>query len=162
MSKLYTYAIAIGGNIGDSEAVVHAASDKIASTLLSDSITSPWYKTEPWGDEDQEWFTNGVIIGQSNVSPHYLLHKLQAIETEYGKSKETRWGARTLDLDILLIDNLVIEDDILIVPHPRLHLRNFVLYPMCDIAADWIHPILQKSMAELLQSCPDAGRIIKL
>jgi len=112
---------------------------------------SPFYETSPVGVTDQPSFYNAVLRLHTEFSPHELLERLLHIETAvFGRIRTTLWGPRRMDLDLLLHGEVAVSDDRLIVPHPRMTERRFVLQPLCDIAPELVHPIMGKSMAELL------------
>ena len=129
--------IALGGNIGDVRATfasaIPAICSRAAATLLARSSD---YLTPPWGKEDQPPFINACIRIETPLAPHALLHVLLAVEAEHGRRRETLWGPRTLDLDLLAYDDVAMADAELILPHPRLHERAFVLVPLAEIAPD--------------------------
>jgi 2-amino-4-hydroxy-6-hydroxymethyldihydropteridine diphosphokinase len=115
---------------------------------------SPWYLSEPVPASDQPWFVNGVVEVATELPPTELLARLLALETQFGRERRTRDAARTLDLDLLDYDGRECATPNLILPHPRLHERRFVLAPLCDIVPDWRHPRLGLTAAELLAGLP--------
>jgi len=150
--------IALGGNLGDVQSCFESARKTIAEhpscCLIQSSLL---YQTPPLGPAGQADYLNAVIIIKTNLEPLRLLQLLQDIEHTHGRIRHEHWGARTLDLDILAYDNLHLQSDILTIPHNQLHLRQFVLQPLCDIAPKWLHPALRKNASELLQSLLDSG-----
>jgi len=120
------------------------------------------YSSPPWGFEHPHWFLNQVVNLKSEITPETLLKKTQFIEKEVGRREKTRKGkyeARLIDVDILFIDNQVINRPELIVPHPRLHLRRFTLLPLNELFPGRWHPVLQKTVSELLGECPDEAEV---
>jgi 2-amino-4-hydroxy-6-hydroxymethyldihydropteridine diphosphokinase len=124
---------------------------------------SPFYETEPVGYKNQGWFINGAVKIETRLEPFQLLRNIKSVETNFGRDfKQIRFGPRPLDLDILLYDDLVKNTADLVIPHPRMHERCFVLRPLCDIAAEVVHPILKKSIARLLKDLGDCEQKIVL
>lgn len=120
---------------------------------------SRFYRTEPVGFTDQEWFVNAVVEVETRLDPFGLLEKLQAIQRRAGRREDAiRFGPRILDLDILLYDDLVLDAPRLVIPHPRMHERRFVLLPMCDINPSVLHPVLDREAADLLDDLEAAGQ----
>ena len=115
---------------------------------------SPWYLSEPVPASDQPWFVNGVVEIATELPPPELLARLLALEAQFGRERGARDAARTLDLDLLDYDGRECSTPDLVLPHPRLHERRFVLAPLCDIVPDWRHPRLGLSAAELLAGLP--------
>jgi 2-amino-4-hydroxy-6-hydroxymethyldihydropteridine diphosphokinase len=111
---------------------------------------SPWYLSEPIPASDQPWFVNGVVTVKTDMPPPEFLARLLALEAQFGRERGERDGARTLDLDLLDYDGRQCCTVALVLPHPRLHERRFVLVPLCDIAPHWRHPRLGLTAAELL------------
>jgi len=103
------------------------------------------YQTPPLGPAGQADYLNAVIAINTYLKPLALLRLLQDIENTHGRIRQDRWGSRTLDLDILAYNNLHLESDILTIPHNQLHLRQFVLRPLCDISPQWLHPSIKRN-----------------
>ena len=146
----HTVYIALGTNLGDRLANLCAAIESMPPDVcvLAESYI---YETPPWGYEDQPAFLNMVIKAETGLEPESLLTYLKQLEVQLGREQNFRWGPRLIDLDILFYDDLVIASPPLVIPHPRLHERGFVLVPMADVAAELVHPLLEKSIWELLQ-----------
>ena len=127
--------------------------------VLTITKKSSLYETEPVGKKDQPWFFNMVIEGETNLSPEDLLRTCQAIEKKLGRVEGEKWGPRPIDIDILLYGDLVLNLPHLTIPHSRLHLRNFVLQPLSEIAPNIIHPISKKLIKELLKISLDTSKV---
>jgi 2-amino-4-hydroxy-6-hydroxymethyldihydropteridine diphosphokinase len=141
--------IALGSNLGDRMALLTEARQRL-EFVLRDTRMSPIYETDPVGYADQPRFLNAVLRGTTDVSPHNLLREMQRIEDELGRERPFPNSPRTVDLDLLLYDDLVLDTPALTLPHPRLHERHFVLLPLADLAPDLLHPVLQRTAVELL------------
>jgi 2-amino-4-hydroxy-6-hydroxymethyldihydropteridine diphosphokinase len=113
------------------------------------------YETQPVGFDEQPWFLNIAVELQTSMAALDLLECCRRIEEAAGRTREIRWGPRTLDLDILLYGDCVVHEPNLSIPHPRMAERRFVLRPLADIAPDAVHPVLNKTVRKLLDSCPD-------
>ena len=134
-------AIALGSNLGDSLATLEAATAELAAIPgMQLQAKSSWYITKAVGPPQPDYL-NGCIILQVEINPQELLQKLLAIEEKFGRVRQQRWGARSLDLDLLLYDDLIIDTPNLQIPHPRMQERAFVLVPLAEIAPDWVEPI---------------------
>ena len=141
-------AIALGSNLGDKRAHLQHAVFRLGS-LLQDSRVSGFYETEPVGTEGQPSFLNAAMVGRFGQTPHELLQALMSIELERGRLRTTRWAARTLDLDLVLFGNQIINEPDLIVPHPLFRERAFVLQPLAEIAPELIDPVTALTVGEL-------------
>ena len=145
--------VAIGSNMGDKEKYLQEAikgladHERIVVTQVSSLIT-----TEPYGGVEQDVFLNGMVEIKTLLTPHELLDYLHELEQKAGRERILRWGPRTLDLDIVFYDKLIFEDDVLIIPHVDMENRDFVIKPMVELNANYRHPILQKTMKQLLDA----------
>lgn len=151
----YTVILHTGSNLGDRATYLAAARAAIGAQIGPIQAASAIYETAAWGVEDQPAFLNQALLIHTRLSANAVLRTIQAIEQSAGRAREVRWGARTLDIDILTYDDAVLETPALVLPHPRLSERNFVLAPLCDIAPEWRHPVLQRTAAQLWADCPD-------
>jgi len=150
--------IALGGNIGDVPAHFRAARNRIEALPQTHVLQSSLlYQTPPLGPPGQPDYCNAVIELASTLAPLDLLNALQKIEVKLGRIRAEHWGARTLDLDIIAIGREIIDSDRLIVPHPLMQHRQFVLRPLCDIAPNWQHPRLDKTAIALLNTLLQTG-----
>ncbi|MGB5595202.1 MAG: 2-amino-4-hydroxy-6-hydroxymethyldihydropteridine diphosphokinase, partial [Crocosphaera sp.] len=144
-------AIALGSNLGDSlnilETTIILLSQHSSLELISHS---PWYQTTPVGPPQPDYL-NGCAILETSLKPEKLLQTLLDIEQQFGRIRRLKWGPRTLDLDVLLYGDLILETPFLQIPHPRMIERAFVLVPLCEIAATWTHPITKKTIKEHLK-----------
>lgn len=144
--------IGIGSNLGDREFNCKQAISLLRQKGTTVSKESSLYETKPWGVRDQPLFLNMAIEIETDLKPFDLLSTLKDIEKEMGREETFLWGPRIIDLDILLYDNNIVdEEEGLIIPHPHMQDREFVLRPLCEIAGDVTHPLLLLSMGELLQ-----------
>ena len=117
------------------------------------------YETPPWGYEDQPNFFNQVVSVKTYLEPLALLRHIKRLEIALGRKATFKYGPRLIDIDVLFYDDVVLEEPSLVIPHPHLHERAFVLIPMMDIAPDFIHPVKRKSIRELTVLCNTAGII---
>ena len=161
-NSMHAAYIGFGSNIGDRLAHIQNALDTLSKT---EGITlqriSSIYTTDPVGYKAQAQFLNGVAAIQTSLSPLPLLHTLKDIETAIGRKHRIRWGPREIDLDILIYGDLCIQTEKLVIPHPEMHLRGFVLVPLAEIAPDLVHPVFQESIQTLLNRLEDGKFVLK-
>ena len=158
--KLQTLFLSLGSNLGNREENLNQAIQLIRQNISTNLSISNIYETEPWGNLNQAGFLNLILkIENSSLLPHEVLEKIQKIENELGRVRVEKWGERCIDIDIIYYDDLIIDDARLVIPHPFVQERKFVLVPLADVAPDWVHPILQKTTLQMLQDCPDSGWI---
>jgi 2-amino-4-hydroxy-6-hydroxymethyldihydropteridine diphosphokinase len=143
--------LALGTNLGERHANLRAAIEALSPDVKV-IAESKVYETPPWGYENQPAFLNMAVKCETNLEPESLLKRLKQFEVQLGREQSFRWGPRLIDIDVLFYDDLILESESLIIPHPRLHERAFVLVPLADIAPDFVHPVLKKTIKELLAS----------
>lgn len=158
MEKVY---LLIGGNLGNRESNIHKAhyfiTDKIGEIVLKSSI----YQTAPWGNTNQPQFLNQVLVCQTALNPQQVLARILEIEAAFKRVKHEKWGARTMDIDILFYNDCVVDTPNLIIPHTLLAQRRFALKPLSDVAPLFIHPILNTTVAQLLLNCEDDLEVLE-
>lgn len=158
----HTVFLSIGSNVGDK---LQNCKDAIENLAGSKKITiikkSSFYETEPWGEIDQDWFINCVIEIETELNADALLALIQNIEKRFGRNRVKKGGPRVIDFDILFFNGETIKTENLIVPHPFLHKRRFVLMPLSEIAPDFIHPVLKKPAADLLMQVDDNKKVVR-
>lgn len=149
-----TAYIALGANLGDRRANLRKALDMLSARVDIDVVSvSDFIETEPvGGPAAQQKYINAAAMIRTTLVPRELLKTLLDVEKEIGRKRENeiRWGSRVCDLDLLLYEDLIIDDEDLQVPHPRMHQRRFVLEPLCQIASEAVHPVLQRTIRQLL------------
>ena len=148
--------IALGTNIGDRTENLRRARQALVE-FMQLTASSPVYETPPWGIVDQPAFLNQVVTGQCELAPEVLMRQLKKLEGELGRVPGVRNGPRVIDLDLLFYDDLQLEQPALTIPHPRMEGRAFVLKPLADLAPDLVHPVLKKTITEMLQESDASG-----
>lgn len=157
----------IGGNEGDRMKLISQATELIEQHIGSVVASSALYETEAWGFESATPFLNQALRIVTPLSPTAVLEQGQAIERMLGRvavvspDGEKHYSSRPMDVDIIFFNSEIIDTPRLEIPHPRMHLRKFVLHPLCDIIPDFVHPTLGKTVSQLLFECKDECRIIK-
>ena len=151
--------LSLGGNLGNTQEIFEACYPLIENKVGSILQQSSLYRTAAWGLQDQADFVNQVLLVTTELIPEAILVAIQAIEKDFGRERKVTWGPRTLDLDILFVDQQIIQTANLQVPHPHIQDRKFILIPMQEIAADYEHPVLNKSIAKLLLETKDSSAV---
>jgi 2-amino-4-hydroxy-6-hydroxymethyldihydropteridine diphosphokinase len=140
-NSVFTAAIALGSNLGNPLAMVKGAVEVLTYEATTKLVAqSQWYKTIAIGPVQPD-YVNGCVVVQTRRSPPDLLHLLMEIEQQFGRQRTEHWGPRTLDLDLLLYDSVVLETPTLSLPHPHMTERAFVLVPLAELLPDWVHPV---------------------
>jgi len=148
MSIVY---IGLGSNVGDRHRNCLTAIELLRQNGLLVARQSSMHETEPWGVTDQPEFVNMTVETETDLAPIKLLEVLKKIEKDMGRQDTMKWGPRIIDLDILLYDDIIMKTDSLTIPHSLMHERAFVLRPLSEIAGNFIHPVLKKSITDLLK-----------
>lgn len=155
-------AIALGSNLGESQQNLEQAISQLnQSPEITVNDVSSWYETVPVGPA-QPNYLNGCALLTTSLPPHPLLDTLLRIETQFGRVRQERWGARTLDLDLLLYEDIVLDTPRLQLPHPRMRERAFVLVPLEEIAPNWVDPITGSAIAHLKDTVDCSGILQQL
>lgn len=158
-SRVY---LGLGANLGEPKTALDTAIRQMGCDALRVTQCSPYYETKPVSDIPQDDYLNCVVEAQTTLSPRELMAHLLAVEADLGRERTERWGPRTMDIDVLLYGDMVSDDPDIILPHPRMHQRLFVLEPLCDLNPRAVHPLLGRRMGELREmlmggvddSCP--------
>lgn len=158
-----TAYLALGANLGDRQAQLAGARTQLAAAPgVRVAAASPLYETDAvGGPAGQPPFLNAVLRVETTLAPRALLELCLAVEQHFGRRRDERWGPRTLDLDLLFYGDAVLDEPGLVVPHPQLHRRRFVLVPLAALAPGLLHPVLGRSVRELLADLP-AGEAVRL
>ncbi|MGZ3881461.1 MAG: 2-amino-4-hydroxy-6-hydroxymethyldihydropteridine diphosphokinase [Flavisolibacter sp.] len=152
MNEVY---LLTGGNMGDRRQHLLQAKTEIKNRCGNLLEESSVYETAAWGNEEQEPFLNQVLKIETEKTPQELLRSVLQIEEDLGRKRALKYGPRTIDIDILFFNDQIVEQPGLSIPHPQIQKRRFVLVPLNEIAAHKVHPVLNKTMAQLLSECPD-------
>jgi len=161
--KPHILYLLLGSNLGDRKKHLSTALDLIRELIGPVIRVSSIYETEPWGFSSENYFFNMVVQVGTFVLPREVMLKIGEIEETFGRKRQGRsYSSRTMDVDILFYDDLVMKGEELQIPHPLIQERRFVLVPLNEIATDLIHPVFQKSIGELFNNCPDTKKVRKL
>jgi len=153
----------LGSNLGDKKKNLDDALEMINKRIGLVSKVSSLYETEPWGFTSEDYFFNMAVRVETNFSPEEVLQQITNIELACGRNRQAMgYESRTLDIDILFFDDIVLTTKALTIPHPRLPDRKFALVPLNEIAKDLIHPVSGNTISELMLTCPDGKKVRKL
>ena len=159
MEKVY---LCLGGNIGDTRNYLQNAVAMIGRRIGRIVSQSAIYQSEPWGFNAEQMFLNQVVVAETGLEPHAVLELCLQIEAELGRTRSGNgYEPRTIDIDIVFFGNRIIDQPDLQVPHPLMHRRNFVLRPLCDVAADFVHPVFGLTVRQLAAICNDKAVVRK-
>ncbi|WP_192821348.1 2-amino-4-hydroxy-6-hydroxymethyldihydropteridine diphosphokinase [Rufibacter sp. LB8] len=151
-----TLILLLGGNLGDRLFYLQEAESRLSALFGKPSQKSKVYETAAWGLTEQPSFYNQALAYETALPALEILAHTQQIELDLGRIRKERWGARMIDIDILFLGQQILNTPELQLPHPQLHLRRFALVPLAEILLHWQHPVLEKSVQELLARCPDS------
>ncbi len=151
--------LSLGSNVGNREAHLCEAQDRL--DMIGRVVkASSFYETEPVDFTQQPWFLNRAVALETKDTPRQLMAAILSIEEEMGRRRVQKKGPRSIDIDIVLFDDTIMKSNDLIIPHPAMHERRFVLEPLAEIAPEVLHPVLKKTIRELLDALPD-GQVVK-
>lgn len=152
--------LGIGTNLGSRERNLSEALAMISENIGKIVKSSSVYESEPWGFKSDDKFLNMVVKVETPLSASGLLGRILMDEVLLGRIRAGKqYSSRKIDVDILFYDDLILDEESLRIPHPRLHERKFVLIPLCEIAPEFVHPVLKKSVTELLEMCEDKSKV---
>jgi len=154
--------LSLGSNLGDRIANLRKALQMLSGAKVEISRVSCFYKTEPVNFGPQAWFVNCVAEAGTDLMPLQLLRACQSVERALGRRPGIRKGPRPIDIDILLYESSVVRSAALVIPHPRMAHRRFVLIPLREIAPHLRHPVSQQTIPQMLSALADAGQVIRL
>jgi 2-amino-4-hydroxy-6-hydroxymethyldihydropteridine diphosphokinase len=160
--KTYNVFLGLGSNLGDRASYLSRAAVELKKIPDVKAIgSSSVYETDPVGNTEQGKFLNAVVEIETTIHPQELLGRVKNIEALLGRQHSERWGPREIDIDILVYDGLVHKSEELVVPHPMMTERKFVLVPLREIAPDLIHPENGMTVDELASACRDSSRVVR-
>ncbi len=162
MTRLNKTHLLLGVNLGDRIATLAEAKKRIGQRIGSVVKASSLYETQPWGKPDQPEFINQALEVATNLPPLAVLKAILEIEQQLGRTRQEKWDARTIDIDMLFYENRILNTSDLTLPHPQLHERNFALVPMLEIAPNKQHPIFKKTIEELYEASADELEVVML
>ena len=152
----------LGSNLGDRNLFLQKAVQHIEHNIAPVITVSAVYETQSWGKTDLPDYLNQVVKIKTDLPAQQVLHRILAIELLMGRKREEKWGSRIIDIDILFYGDHIINESALVVPHPELHNRRFTLEPLVELAPDFVHPVLKKSILDLKKELKDSLIVKKL
>ncbi len=162
MLKREVVYLSLGSNVANKKEMIAKAKKELIKLKISVDKESHFYKTEPVGNKDQDFFINQVIRIKTSLEPLKLLIFIKNIESKLGRTSFEKWGPREIDIDILFYNEIMMNAPQLTIPHPEIPNRRFVLVPFCDIDKNFMHPALKKNITELLQETSDTSSVEKI
>ncbi|HHZ65591.1 MAG TPA: 2-amino-4-hydroxy-6-hydroxymethyldihydropteridine diphosphokinase [Flavobacteriales bacterium] len=161
MNEAHKVQLLLGGNLGDRAKYLAKANLQLSTTIGTVVYKSAIYESEPWGFDDENQFLNQLVIVQTALSPTEVLSKIKLIEADLGRAEsELQWSSRIIDIDILFYEESIVKEKNLIIPHPRIHERRFVLEPLLESDPGFIHPLTNKTVRELYSQCTDQSEVV--
>ncbi|MDD3272621.1 MAG: 2-amino-4-hydroxy-6-hydroxymethyldihydropteridine diphosphokinase [Bacteroidales bacterium] len=154
----------LGSNKGNRIGYLSQAVQKISALSITPVLTSSLYESEPWGFETETWFLNMSVLITSDLTPQELIRVVLNIERELGRVRQpdsNGYESREIDIDIIFYGSRIIETPQLVIPHPKMHLRRFVLTPVSEIYPGFIHPLLSDRVEDILERCDDKSVVVK-
>jgi 2-amino-4-hydroxy-6-hydroxymethyldihydropteridine diphosphokinase len=159
---MFSVFLLLGSNLGDRfdylEQAIAGIKDKVGVIVQQSAI----YETQAWGKTNEPDYLNQVLLVETELSPRQVLEKILQVELDLGRKRDAKWGARTIDIDILFYEDHIINEPGLIIPHPELQNRRFTLEPLSEIAPGWIHPVSKLNMLQLKNNLQDCLVVKKL
>lgn len=155
--------LSLGSNLGDRVGYLQQATSLLsANSAINVVATSSFYESEPWQMDSENWFVNAIVQISTTLAPEVLLQECQRVEILLGRKRDVAKGYidRTIDIDILFYDDLVIKTEQLTVPHPHFHRRAFLMVPMLEIAQDFVHPLFNKTVTELYDELENPEMVV--
>lgn len=152
----------IGGNLGNRVELIEQSNKMLRENFSTPLLSSSVFETAAWGNLSEGDYLNQVLVFQTDLDPEAVLIIIQDIENQLGRKREEKWGNRTMDIDILYFGQQVIQNQNLIIPHPFISRRRFVLEPLVEILPNFIHPVLKVSNSKMLETCTDTSSVIRL
>jgi len=159
---MFNVFLLLGSNLGDRDSYLQQAIGQIEQHVGNVTKLSSLYETQAWGKTDQPDYLNQVVMVQTELLPREVLQQILAIELNLGRKRAEKWGARTIDIDILFYENIILNEADLIIPHPELQNRRFTLEPLAEIAPGFVHPVLKTNMLQLKNNLGDCMVVKKL
>lgn len=152
----------LGSNQGDRKIQLARAIQMIEESIGPILSSSSMFETDAWGKTDQNDFINMALEVEHYMTPNQLLISVNKIEDQIGRVRLEKWGPRLIDIDIIFIEDIIVDTKKLTIPHRLMHKRNFVLYPMVEIAADFIHPVIDEPLSTILEDCEDETEVRRI